>query len=193
MMTTVVAKATPPRIQSGWAGQDTARFTAGTTKLMEDAAREAQDRVQVQGEVRIEAYAPYLSAPNGWLSAVEARIRDSVLPDELRGDLSAEWLTEDAANAAIAFFRAGADVLPAEPHIYATESGDLVAEFETQAGSMTSVVTDRETILFAVLVSEPQQPMQRVIRRGSNKFRDELRSFTRRLTAGSHGKMGTAR
>jgi hypothetical protein len=157
------------------------------------AARQTQKYLEKQGEVRIEDYTPYLTAPNGWLVVLEARIRDSVLPDEYEGEPSTEWLTEGAANAAIAFFRASADLLPVEPSIYATKSGDLVAEFETPAGSMTSVVSDKETILFAVMTNDPDEPIQRVIRRGSNQFRDELRSFTITLTSGSHGKLEAAR
>lgn len=144
-------------------------------------------------EVRIEPYIPYINAPNSWLPVVEARIRDSIFPGEKESEISTEWLTEDAANAAIAFFRTGADLLPTEPHIYATKSGDLVAEFETPAGSMTGIVSDNKTILFAVLATNPHEPIQSVIRRGSNRFRDELRSFTRKLTPGSHGKMAAPR
>ena len=36
-----------------------------------------------------------------------------------------EWLNERAANAAIAFFRAGADLLPTEPHIYAIHTPEI--------------------------------------------------------------------
>ena len=141
----------------------------------------------------IEPYTPYLTAPNNWLPIVESRIRGSVLPNEYECEPSTEWLSEGAANAAIAFFRNGPDLLPTEPHIYGTKSGDLVAEFEAANGSMTSVVSDKQTILFAVLTGD-REPIQTIIRRGSNRFRDELRSITRKLAAGSsHGKMGIHR
>lgn len=140
-------------------------------------------------KVRIEPYTPYLTAPNNWLPIVESRICGSVLPNEYECEPSTEWLSEGAANAAIAFFRNGPDLLPTEPHIYGTKSGDLVAEFEAANGSMTSVVSDKQTILFAVLTGD-REPIQTIIRRGSNRFRDELRSITRKLAAGSsHGKM----
>jgi hypothetical protein len=141
-------------------------------------------------EVRVEPYILYLSAPNSWLPLVESRIRGSVLPDEYESKPSTEWLSEGAANAAIAFFRDGADLLPAEPHIYGTKSGDLVAEFETANGRITGVVSGEQTILFAVLTTNPHKPIQTIIRRGSNRFRDELRSITTKLAAASsHGKM----
>ena len=105
------------------------------------------------------------------------------------GDLSmewpsTEWLNERSANAAIAFLHKGADLLPAEPHIYASKIRNLVAEFETSAGRMTSIVSDNETILFAFVYRNPEEPIQHVIRRGSNHFRDELRTFTKEFALG---------
>lgn len=169
------------------------RFAKRDMRILEWAARRAQKMLEEQGKVRIEAYTPYLKAPNSWLPLVEERIRASILPEEYEGEPSCEWLTEDAAHAAISFFRAAADLLPTEPYIYATNSGDLVAEFETKSGSMTSVVSDDETILFAVLASNPHEPIQKVIRRGSNQIRDELRSITNKLSSARHGKMEAAR
>jgi hypothetical protein len=163
------------------------------TTLMKWAARQAQKSLEKQGSVRIEAYTPHLTAPNSWLPIVEERIRASVLPEEFEREPSSEWLTQDAAFAAIAFFHTGADLLPTEPYIYATSLGDLVAEFETKNGSMTSVISDNETILFAVLASDPHEPIQKVIRRGSNQFKEELRSITTKLSSGRHGKMEPAR
>ncbi len=161
-------------------------------RLLEWAARKAIQQYEKQS-VRIEYYKPYLAAPNNWLSVVESRIRDSVKPDEYEIENSAEWLTADAAHAAIAFFSSGAEALPNEPHIYATNKGDLVAEFQTPQGNMTSVVSKDETILFAVLESDPQEPIQKVIRRGSNTFKEELRSVTKKLSAGQHGKVESAK
>src|ERR1700730_2758375 len=158
-------------------------------RIAEWAAELAQKAWYDSAEDWIEPYPLYLTAPNSWLPIVETRIRGSVLPDEYEREPSTEWLSEGAANAAIAFFRNGADLLPTEPHIYGTKSGDLVAEFETANGSMTSVVSDKQTILFAVLTGD-DEPIQTIIRRDSNRFRDELRSITTKLAAGSsHGKM----
>ncbi|MCA9207143.1 MAG: hypothetical protein KDA55_02260, partial [Planctomycetales bacterium] len=141
----------------------------------------------------IEPYTPRVTAPSGWLPILVERIQASTLPREYDAEPSSEWLSEDAANAAIAFFNTGVDLLPNEPHIYATNAGDLVAEFETAMGTMTSVISDKETILFAVLETDPSEPMQATIRRGSNQLRDELRSFTRKLLAESHGPMDTTK
>lgn len=142
----------------------------------------------VSTEVRIMTYTPVLHAASAWLSIVEERIRASVRPDENEGEESTEWLTSHAATEAIGFFQRVADLLPTEPHISATRSGDLVAEFETPACSMTSVVSDRETVLFGVSNSDPDKPFQAVIRRGSNQLREELIRFTRQLLLVSDGK-----
>ena len=142
--------------------------------------------------IRIAEYAPYVTAPTGWLEILESRIRDSIDPNGRLDDRSAEWISEDSANAAIAFFRLGADLFPAEPHIYATSQGDLVAEFETALCNLTTIVSDRSTILFGVPSTDPHNPIESVIRRGSNQFRDELRSFINQLTLGRHGKMAAS-
>ena len=71
-------------------------------------------------KVQIEQYVPYVNSPSSWLQVLEGRIKQSIRPTELSGEHTSEWLNDDAANTALAFFRAGADLLPAEPHIYAT-------------------------------------------------------------------------
>jgi hypothetical protein len=142
-------------------------------------------------EVRIKTYTPVLYAANAWLSVVEERIRASIRPNENEGGESTEWLNSHAAAEAISFFRSVADLLPTEPHISATRSGDLVAEFETSICTMTSVVSDRETVLFGISNSDPDKPVQTVIRRGSNRLREELKTFTRELSV-SHGKQMVA-
>ena len=158
-------------------------FDESDERLLERATRHVPAQMH-EKEVRIEDYRPFLAAPSNWLSLVEARIRESVRPEEYEIEDSAEWLNAEAASAAIAFFQAGADALPSEPHIYATSLGDLVAEFETSGGTLTSVVSSAETILFAVMASDPHTPIERVVRRGSNSFIDELRFVTKKLATG---------
>ncbi|CAN7342532.1 hypothetical protein [Bosea sp. LjRoot237] len=139
--------------------------------------------------VWVGAYSPQLNYPNAWLSAVEARIRDSILPDGHSEEYLGEWLSPDAARAALAFFEAGADMLPSEPHIYGTSDGDLVAEFEGPEGRITSIVSRDETTLFGVSEHKPDRPIQTVIPRGSNQYREHLRSFTKKMAARQHGEV----
>jgi len=61
------------------------------------------------------------------------------------------WLDADVAGQALAFFQATSDVLPSEPYIYTSIEGDLVAEFRTPRGSMTSIVGKSSVINFAVI------------------------------------------
>jgi hypothetical protein len=144
--------------------------------------------------VRIDPYTPVLAVPNAWLSAVEERIRASTRPPELQGEESAEWLSVSAASTAINFLRQAADLLPTEPHIYASDNGDLVAEFETEASNVTSVVTPEETILFGVSSAAPAIPVKVKIRRGSNRLREEVKTFVQELGLVSNGKtMATSR
>ena len=142
--------------------------------------------------VRVSEYTPMLAAANAWLSVVEARIRASIRPNEQEDEETTEWLNRHAADAAITFFRNVADLLPAEPHIAATRSGDLVAEFEASNCNMTSVVSDHETVLFAICKHD-QSPIHTTIRRGSNRLREEVRTFTDLLGVKSHGNVGTTR
>jgi hypothetical protein len=151
-----------------------------------------QSEMARSNDVRINAYTPVLSTANAWLAIVEERIRASIRPDEQEGEESTEWLNRYAADAAISFFRNVVDLLPTEPHIAATRSGDLVAEFETPACSMTSVVSDNETILFGICKAD-RSPIHTVIRRGSNQLREEVKTFTRELNSVSHGNMGASR
>lgn len=147
---------------------------------------------EATAEVRIPAYAPFITAPSAWLQAIEARILASVRLDESRGEPSTEWLNSSSAVAAIDFFRLGADLLPTEPHIYASRSGDLVAEFETPAGNLTCVVTEGETVLFAAPKAPSGEPFHGTIATGSKTLRDELRAFTQKMFSESHGFMETA-
>lgn len=143
-------------------------------------------------DVRIAEYTPMLAVANAWLAVVEARIRASIKPDGQDDEESTEWLSCYAADAAISFFRNAADLLPIEPHIAATRGGDLVAEFEVPNCSMTSVVSDHETVLFGVCEHD-RSPIHTTIRRGSNRLREEVRSFTDQLGVKSHGNVATTR
>lgn len=126
-----------------------------------------------------------------WLPSVERRITDSVVPAEYQEESTPEWLTEEVAQAAVRFFQNTADVLPGEPHLYASKTGALVAEFETPTGALTTVVSPETTILFGVRANQPNSPFEVTIRRGSNRLREDVEAVTRRIY-GPHGPMGPA-
>ena len=102
-----------------------------------------------------------------WLPKVERRIQASTLPNEYvvtlgEGDVEkgTEWLSEDVAHASLSFFERCADVLPGEPHLYASKGGALVAEFEAKNGSLTTVISPESVILFAVTAENPESPIE---------------------------------
>lgn len=149
---------------------------------------EVEDKEQIQDFLAIENYSPELKSAIGWLSAVETRIRNSIVPEDSDKTPSTEWLNEEAGIAALAFLQNGADLLPCEPYIYGTQSGDLVAEFETAISNLTTVVSGNQTRLFGVVLNNPREPLEAVILRGSNRYRDELREFTSKLAVEANGE-----
>jgi hypothetical protein len=138
-----------------------------------------------------------------WLPSVERRIEDSIIPKEFEniqlGQVDfkatiepAEWLREDVGRSAVRFFQSAADILPSEPFIYASQSGALVAEFQTPAGALTTVISLNNIILFAAKTDEPSAPIQVTLNRGTNRLREELREVVRTIAV-SHGQMGSTR
>jgi hypothetical protein len=122
-----------------------------------------------------------------WLPDVERRIQDSMVPNEYKLARSeTEWLSEDTGVAALNFFQNTADILPAEPFLYGSNRGALVAEFKAASGTLTAIISPNEVIVFAVTTADPTKPIQLTVPRGSNSLRDTLRDLSRGL-AGKHG------
>jgi hypothetical protein len=90
---------------------------------------------------------------------------------------SAEWLDLNSATLALQFFSATADLLPGEPYIYATHSGDLVAEFEAETANLTAVISEAHIILFAATKNAVTSPKEHIIKNREN-MRAEVRAFT---------------
>src|SRR5258707_325256 len=82
-------------------------------------------------------YTPTPIGPH-WLASTRKRIRTSIMPNYQAGANDGRWLSQEVADAADAFFRETADLLPGEPFIYSSRLGDLVAEFKAEHGTMTS-------------------------------------------------------
>jgi hypothetical protein len=92
------------------------------------------------------------TANAAWLEVVERRICDSVEPvDSGLANGSGAWITRDIADRSIAFLRCASDILPTEPHISSSSSGDLVADFELAIGNrLTVIVGARRLWAYAV-------------------------------------------
>src|SRR5207253_6843160 len=78
--------------------------------------------------------------PRDWSSGVCSS--DLTLDPEAVHD--GRWVTQAVANAATDFFKSTADLMPGKPFIYSSREGDLVAEFETKRGTMTSIISRSE-------------------------------------------------
>lgn len=123
-----------------------------------------------------------------WLAAVRRRINDSILPHDFVGDNDGRWLTEDVARAAVAYFEETSDLLPAEPYIYSSRRGDLVAEFTADHGTLTSIVTPTYVLLFAVIDGAPIE--KRLPLAGTTmSLRSEVANLSDLLRTGQHGAL----
>ncbi len=151
-------------------------------------ARELHTPSQVSG--------PSLNAP-AWLSAVEQRIRAStrfnLAASVSRGEADGHWLTKEVADAAIAFFRKSADLLPGEPYIYSSRQGELIAEFGSRDETLTGVISSEWVILFANVRGTPVERTLRPQEIGATALRAAVRDIDDMLRAGHHGKVGAKR
>lgn len=86
-----------------------------------------------------------------WLASVERRIRDSIAEDVNNRPNDVRWLTQEVAGSALRFFRLTSDLLPGEPYLYGTNSGDLVAEFKAKNGTLTSIVSGNMLLNYVVI------------------------------------------
>lgn len=161
------------------------------SKSRSDFEGEESDEVEEQVEdaysTFFHSYLPVLNGAVGWLPKIEEAINASV-PDEMVDEENeGQWLDAESAYNAKNFLQSTADLLPGEPYIYGTPLGDFVAEFVNDAARLTSVVSAQKTLLVGVCRANPKEPVQSVIPRGSNRLRDEVREFTRKLAA-VHGE-----
>lgn len=129
--------------------------------------------------------------PARWLADVERRIRDSIVPTEHLADNDGRWLSMSVANSAIQFFRQASAVLPGEPFIYSSASGDLVAEFKGLHGLMTSVVTEDKVLAMAMVNGHPAQVTVDLLTATEGDLRRELKRMADFLCKGQHA--GSAR
>jgi hypothetical protein len=86
-----------------------------------------------------------------WLENVCQRIANSVLmPGERSQNDDEAAISQEIGDSATWFFTNTSDVLPTEPHLYSSRSGDLVAEFEGKYGRLTAIISDSSVLAFAV-------------------------------------------
>lgn len=129
-----------------------------------------------------------------WLPVVQGRIVASTAEDasEVQAIESGQLLKQEIVNAALHFFEKASDVLPGEPYIYASKTGDLVAEFEAPHGTMTTIVSESFALAFAVIAGE--QPLERrfaLTNDSTEPMRSELKALSDRMRTEQNGGMET--
>lgn len=124
-----------------------------------------------------------------WFRQVERRIAESSTPDPnlARGS---RWLSQATAIAALRFFEMTSDLLPGEPYIYGSPMGDLIAEFDGEKGTLTSVIGPSFTLLYAIVSGIP---IKRKIspESGERELRSELKELAESLRTGKNGALET--
>jgi hypothetical protein len=129
-----------------------------------------------------------------WLPVVQGRIVASTATDasEMHEIESGQFLKREIVDAALQFFEKASDVLPGEPYIYASKTGDLVAEFEAPRGTMTTIVSKSFALAFAVIAGE--QPLERrfaLADDSTEPMRSELKALSDRMRTEQNGGMET--
>jgi hypothetical protein len=103
-----------------------------------------------------------------------------------------EWLQEDAAEAALSFFRNAADILPSEPFIYSSVNGGLVAEFSGTSGTLSAMISPKAVIIFAAsgLKTKEHVFLGRTTR---EELRRGVAEVIKLVDPFPHGSMGTSK
>jgi hypothetical protein len=127
-----------------------------------------------------------LPVPAQWLGDVERRIRNSIVPAERAQENDGRWISLEVANSAIQFFRQASTVLPGEPFIYSSNSGDLVAEFKALHGLMTSVVTAGKLMAVAIVDGQTEEVNVDLTTATESELRRELKPIADYLRKGQH-------
>ena len=144
-------------------------------------------RTQPETKTEITLLGPNRLAAD-WLGAVQDRIHQSIVPRGKEND--GRWLSEEIAAAGSVFFELTSDILPGEPYLYSSKRGDLVAEFETEHGVMTGIITQEVAVLFAVVDGIPVEG-KLALDAPRDSARQELRKFTGMLHKQQHGSLET--
>jgi hypothetical protein len=106
-------------------------------------ARDVVTSVRVSTDSRAEtpAFGIPRPPPAPWLADVQRRLNGSI---GVRGSDALQdgtGLRREIVSVANTFFEATSDLLPAEPYLYSSQIGDLVAEFSAPLGRMTMIIS----------------------------------------------------
>jgi hypothetical protein len=87
-----------------------------------------------------------------WLPVIERRIKDSVRAVEIASSdqENVDSIDQAVANSANLFFRIASTQLPAEPYIYASKKGELIAEFRANERALTLIISDGRVASYVI-------------------------------------------
>jgi hypothetical protein len=128
--------------------------------------------------------------PAPWLGAVQRRLNASIGVEGATARRDGSSLTKEVVTNANAFFQATSNVLPAEPYLYGSKAGDLIAEFEGRLGRMTVVITKRNALAFAVMGKNTFRK-QLEVPFAPAFIRHEVADIASRVGSGCYGSMDT--
>jgi hypothetical protein len=148
-------------------------------------------------KIGTDATASYSSARDGfaapWLGQLQRRLNLSIGLGTAVQNREGQWLGGDVVTAANNFFQATSDMFPAEPYIYSSREGDLVAEFSGGRGPLTMILSPKQAIAFAVVDGRrihKEIPLTAV---RVADLRAQLAEITDVVLAGQHGPVDPAR
>jgi hypothetical protein len=122
-----------------------------------------------------------------WLASVQRRVRDSIVPDDKLQAQTGRWLTREVANSAIQFFQMASDVLPGEPYIYSSSGADLIAEFKSKFGVMTSVVSGPVISIYTTVGGDQDEKHIDLRTATPGSLQTEIKPLMIWLVSGKHG------
>ena len=122
-----------------------------------------------------------------WLASVQRRVRESIVPDDKLQAQTGQWLTREVANSAIQFFQMASDVLPGEPYIYSSSGADLIAEFKSKFGVMTSIVSGPVISIYTAVGGHQDEKHIDMRTATPGSLQTEIKPLMIWLVSGKHG------
>jgi hypothetical protein len=82
-----------------------------------------------------------------WLPAILSRIRNSIAQHSSHVEDSDEWIPRDVGVRCVSFFSLTSDLLPSEPHLSRSTDGSLVAECNSESGTLCMIISSSTALI----------------------------------------------
>ncbi len=128
-----------------------------------------------------------------WLGAVQRRLNGSIGVRDGEALRDGTALSMEVVSRANSFLEATSDLLPAEPYIYGSGNGDLVAEFNVPNGQMTLIISTDFAIAYAAVGGHGVQRTMTLKAGTTDTWRSALSAVTDTLQVRQHGAVDTGR